>query len=244
MLLVMLMTLHAAALAAEAGEVSVADILMESDRARGNLGGVSWNVEVTAMENGRTNRVSYEVKARGRDVIAEVLAPAKSRGQKILFVKGNMWFYKPDVSKPVPVSQKQKLIGQAAYGDIATTDYANDYDASMLPDESVDGEECYLLDLKARGRKVTYDRIRYWVSKKRKTGVRAQYFTVSGKLFKSACMEFAHQVPAVNAQSRWFLSRMTIRNEVMPGDLTVIELSEPSFKDLPAHVFDLNLLVK
>ena len=35
-------------------------------------------------------------------------------------------------------------------------------------------------------KKATYDRIKYWISKERLAGVKAEFYTVSGKLFKTA----------------------------------------------------------
>jgi ABC-type oligopeptide transport system ATPase subunit len=104
------------------------EILKECDEARGNLGGITWTVFVEALERGRKNAHRILVKSSGFNVVAETLMPPRRKGQLLILVKGNMWFYKPDLSKPVPVSQRQKRLGLAANGDIASTNYAEDYD--------------------------------------------------------------------------------------------------------------------
>ena len=104
----------------------------------------------------------------------------------------NMWFAKPGLSKAVPISPRQKLLGGAANGDIASTNYAGDYKIVQTSEDTFNNEPCYLLDLSAVDKKATYDRIKYWISKERLVGVKAEFYTVSGKLFKTATFEYKH----------------------------------------------------
>ena len=224
-----------------AATLSPVEVLRQADRARGNLEGVIWKVEIESKDKHGVNTMNYEVSSRGFDLFADSLAPPKYKGYKLLMLNGNMWFYKPGLSKPVPISQRQKLNGNAAYGDIASTNYADDYDATILADEAVDGEDCYLFDLKAKDRQATYDRIKYWISKGRGVGVKAEYFTVSGKLFKSARMDYENTV-VVNGHDQPFISRIVIVDELMSKDKTTLRLTDPKFEKLPDYIFNLNLL--
>lgn len=220
------------------------EILKAADEARGNVAGVSWQVNIQSTENDEViDNMSYEIKARGFDVSGLSLAPPKYRGQKLLMLSSSMWFYKPGLSKPVPISQRQKLLGDAAYGDIASTNYAEDYEANQLADETIDGEDCYVFDLKAKSDKTTYDRIKYWVSKKRLLGVMAEYYTVSGKKFKSSTMDYDNRVK-IDGQARPFISRITFHSTLMNSDITYLNLSNPHIAPLPDYVFDLNLFMR
>jgi hypothetical protein len=154
-----------------------------------------------------------------------------------------MWFYKPGLSKAVPISQRQKLMGNAAYGDIASTNYAEDYEAVQLPDDKVGDEECYVFDLTSKNDKTTYDRIKYWISKTRLVGVKAEYFTVSGKKFKLAEMEYGNKV-LIDGKERPFISKITMYDELMSEDVTYLNLTKPRFEPLPDYVFNLNLFMK
>jgi hypothetical protein len=217
------------------------EILRRADESRGNLAGVEWTVDIDAVEHGKQQLRKLSVRARGYDFLAEFVEPPKTRGQRVLFVQHNMWFSKRDVSKPVPISSKQKLVGGAAYGDIAATNYADDYAATLLPAEVVEGEPCYTFELKAVARKATYDRIKYWISKERGVAVKAEYYTVSGKLFKHAVFEFDHRVRIEN-EDRPFISRMTISDALKEGTFTRLQFSEPRLTDLPDSIFNVNLL--
>jgi len=219
------------------------DILRRADQARGNLEGITWNVTFT-QEGGKGNDpMKFGVKARGFDILAENMDPPKYRGNKILMVNGNMWFHRPDISKPVPISQRQKLSGNAAYGDIASTNYANDYEATLLGEERIDGESCYVFDLLAKDKRATYDRIKYRISKQREVGVKAEYFTVSGKIFKSAAMRYDNNAK-IGGTTRPFISKILIYDELMSSDITVLNFKNTGFQRLPDYIFNLNMLRK
>jgi len=218
------------------------DILRKADQSRGNLAGITWKVVLANAET-RTETMTFDVKARGFDILAENLAPPRDRGNKVLMVNGNMWFHKPGLSKPVPISQRQRLMGNAAFGDIAATNYADDYEATLLGEESVKGEVSYIFDLKAKDNRVAYDRIKYWISKERVVGVKAEYFTVSGKRFKSAAMESANTV-RIDGDVRLFISKITTYDELLSSNVTTLDLTRPTFRKLASYIFDVNLLVK
>jgi len=222
-----------------AGDIE--EILRKADESRGNVEGITWTVNLEAIRGKRTTSSEYLVKARDFDIMAENLAPPRSKGNKILMLKGNMWFYKPGLSKPVPISRRQKLLGMASNGDIASTNYAADYEPKLLGEETVDGELCYVYELKSKDKKTTYDRIKYWVSKDRTVGTRAEYFTVSGKRFKLATMAYDNVVN-IDGQRRPFISKFVIRDDLTTDNVTTLTLTKPLIGDLPDYVFNLNLL--
>lgn len=218
------------------------EILHRADEARGNLEGVKWKLNIHSLENEREQRRNLNVKARGYDFLAVLRSPPKVKGQKLLMVDHNMWFGKPGLKKPVPISPRQKLVGNAAYGDIAATNYSDDYEATRLPDQHVDGELCYYFDLKALHKKTTYDRIKYWISKDRFVGVKAEYYTVSGKIIKSARFKFVNQI-VLREQPQPFISKMIITDALIKDNVTAMEFLNPKFVKVTAATFDLNLLI-
>jgi len=223
-------------------ETSPDDILRRADEARGNLKGVKWTVHIVSTGGHRKQERRLKVKSKGYDFLATLISPPKVKGQKVLMVDHNMWFTKPGLRKPVPISPRQKLVGGASYGDIAATNYADDYEATPLDDEMVNGELCYVFDLKAFTKKATYDRIKYWMSKERMVGVKAEYFTVSGKMFKLATFENENQIQLRN-KPHPFISKMVITDALASGNVTTMTFSKPKLVKVPASTFDLNLLV-
>jgi hypothetical protein len=218
-------------------------MLEKADEARGNLEGIEWKIQLDSVERGRKQKRTLIVKARDFNSLAEFKAPAKVKGQKVLMIDRNMWFVKPGLRKPVPISPRQKLMGQASNGDIASTNYAGDYQVEKMLEETVNGEPCYLFDLVAANKRVTYDRIRYWVSKERMVGVKAEFFTVSGKMFKSATFEYDNTV-TVEGKKSPFISKMVITNAVIKEDVTTMTYSRAKVKRIPDSTFNLNLLMR
>jgi len=113
-------------------------------------------------------------------------SPPKERGTAYLRNGENTWMFLPAAEKVVRVGDKQNFGGgDFQNSDIFRLSLAADYDPTMAGEETVDGEACWLLELKAKDRSVAYDRVRYWV---RRDGtyfpVRAEYYTISGKKLK------------------------------------------------------------
>jgi hypothetical protein len=159
----------------------------------------------------------------------------------LLMLARNMWFVKPGLRKPVPISPRQKLSGGAANGDIASTNYAGDYEAHYVSDDLSGGAECYLFNLLSNNRKATYDRIRYWISKDQNVGVKAEFYTVSGKLLKTALFEYDN-ILHTGAEERPFVSKMVITDALIPENITAMTYSDVLVKEIPDSAFNLNLL--
>ncbi len=214
-------------------------ILKDSDQARGGgLPGIVWEIKVTSRDGDRTDEPQrLVVKAMGDSSVAETIEPVRFKGSKILQVERNMWLTRPGLSKPIPVSPRQRMSGQASNGDIAATNYAADYDATLAGTETVAGEPCYVLDLSAKHKRTTYDKIRYWVSVKRLVGLKAEFYSLSGKLLKSATFEYANTIEH-DGKRIPFVSRMTIRDALVDAE-TTMEFGTVKVKKIPASEFDL-----
>lgn len=219
------------------------EILTKSDEARGNADGIEWEITMDSIESGREQQRTIKVSARNFNSLAEFLAPANVKGQKMLMIDRNMWFAKPGLSKAVPISPRQKLLGGAANGDIASTNYAGDYKITHASEDTLNNEPCYLFDLTAIDKKTTYDRIKYWISRERLAGVKAEFYTVSGKMFKTATFEYDNSI-TIEGGRRPFISKMVITSAIIKEDVTTMNFRKVSFKKIPDSMFNLNLLVK
>jgi len=223
--------------------LSPQQIIAQADRARGNLEGIVWTADIETTEEGKTQQRTLTIKNRGLNTLAEFTAPAKVKGDMLVMLDRNMWFVKPGLRKPVPISPRQKLMGGAANGDIASTNYAADYDAVLLREEELDGQPCYLFDLTANNKKTTYDRILYWISKDRLIGMKAEFFTVTGKRFKTARFRYDNRIQT-NSGDLPFISRMTIFDEVIKGNVTTLNYRNAQPQVLSEAVFNLNLVIR
>lgn len=230
--------------AAFAAQPAAEDLLKDSDRARGAIqGGISWEIDVETLEDGATTKVHYLVKVKGVDALAEATQPARNKGEMMLFNDRNLWFFKPGIKKPVAISARQKLMGQAANGDVASTNYYRDYEGKIVGEEKIDGQDTWKLELKAKAKNVTYDGIRYWISKKDHLGVKAEFLTVSGEMFKSATMEYKNKIK-IDGKELPFVSVMNIVDALKPTNKTWIRYSLPHPESHSDSIFNVNNLIR
>lgn len=229
--------------AAHANEPDAKALLQASDQSRGGgLPGLVWEVRTTNSGSSSPDSESslLRVKANEDASSAEILEPLRSKGFKVLQVGRNMWISKPGLKKPVAISPRQRLTGQAALGDIAATAYARDYEAKYVKQEVMNGEPCHLLELTAARPNTTYDKINYWVSVKRQVGVHADFLSVSGKRLKQA--DFVYDGKAsVNGKSFPFVSKMTISDQLTDAR-TVLEFENVRVQAVPRSEFDVTNL--
>ena len=229
---------------AYAEDRSVKDILQRADRARGNVEGIIWDIAITTNEDGKDTSRGLNVKVKGDDTLARYTSPPNMNGRMVLMKDRNMWFIRSGLKKPVSISPRQKLMGDAANGDIASTNYADDYAGVLAGEAPVRGEDCYVLDLKAASKNVTYDRIKYWVSKERLVGVKAEFYTLSGKLFKTAEFRYDNRVTLTDGTEIPFVSVLDIRDAIQQDRTTTLTYSNITVRPIPDSTFNLNLLVR
>ncbi len=219
-------------------------ILEEADRARGGIKtGVSWKVKLDSTEDGDETSTTYKVRAAGNNAHVETVEPARSKGELFLFNDRTIWFYKPSLKKPVAISARQKLFGQAANGDIASTNYARDYEGKLVGEEKVSGEDCYVLELKASGEGTTYDGIKYWVSKKKKLGLKAEFLSLQGKVLKIAEFKYGNKIK-YKGKSYDFVSEMKLMDANSKKNFSVMTYTQPATEDVPASLFNVNNLLR
>ncbi len=223
---------------ASAQDADPVAILKQADTARGNASGLEWTITMQSFNKDKTDNMKLTVKAQNDSSVALFLEPQSSKGEKMLMKKNNMWFIKPGLSKPVSISPRQRLMGDASNADIASTNYAEDYNAAITGNETLDGVACYVMDLKGKSKKVTYDQIKYWVSQDRNLGVKAEFYSVSGKLLKTAFFKYDATVE-IDGQPRPFVSEMKIVDAVMKAKYTVMSYSNINVADIPASEFSL-----
>jgi len=148
----------------------------------------TYTLRMTVTRPGKSERV-VEMKGwkKGDDLgLVRYTSPPKERGTAYLRNGGSTWLFLPSAEKVVRVGAKQNFGGgDFSNGDVFRLSLTKDYAATLAGEETMDGQACWRLELKARDRSVAYDRVVYWV---RTDGtffpVRADYYTLSGRRLK------------------------------------------------------------
>jgi outer membrane lipoprotein-sorting protein len=232
------------AVAASAAAINPQKLLQDSDRSRGGIKeGLSWKSKVTTTEDGEKTEREFLVKAKGNDAYVEAAAPARTKGEVFIFNDRTMWFYKPSLKKPVSISPRQKLSGQAANGDIASTNYARDYTPTLERSEQFEGKKTHVLLLKAKAPNLTYEQIRYWIDDQKSIAVKAEFLTLQGAVFKVAKIEYGNNL-VIEGKSLPFVHRMTITDAKFQNNSSIIEYDSPKIEEHPASLFNVNNLAR
>ncbi|MBI4376377.1 MAG: outer membrane lipoprotein-sorting protein [Elusimicrobia bacterium] len=160
------------------------EIIAKADEVRMPQSDYEVRVTVTSYDSGQVQKsAKYRVMVRGREkAIVQATDPETDRGRTLLMIGRDMWLFLPHVSQPVRVSLRERLLGEVANGDVARTNFADDYQARLLSQKS--DAEHYALELLAKSDTATYRRIIYWVRKDNFHPHKAEYYAVSGRLLK------------------------------------------------------------
>lgn len=222
----------------ESGEsdeaVDASALLQRADAIRFPRENFETRLTVTNYEEGEAREVrEYQVLSRGNEnTIVLTEEPASERGQALLMRGRDLWIFMPTVSQPVRLSLSQRLTGQVANGDLARANFAGDYHATLAGSDSVDGTDCWVLELTAADRGVTYARVKYWVEKETARPVKAEFYAVSGRLLKTARYDNFQELAGKVRPTR-----LVIEDAVKEGEYSVLEYNTMTLRDLPEHMF-------
>lgn len=195
---------------------SVARLLKEADAYRLEEKSAQVEIEVDVLRNGEVDkerRYTVYVKPDRRSLV--VMRTPIEIGQKVLMLGEQFWLLMPDTQRPLRITASQKLLGEAAVGDVASLTWSEDYEGSAAGEEIVDGRPCLHLSLTAR-RPVTYSRIELWLDKVGHQPVKADLYVGSGKRAKAAWFELAHLA------GRQRVTRMILVDDLQAGKKTVV----------------------
>ena len=143
----------------------------------------SYRKLINIEPDGRKKEYTLFTVKKGVDKVASLfLAPASEKGRSTLRLGENMWFYIPNVGKPIRITSLQSVVGGVFNNaDILQLDYAAEYDVEKI--EEKEGE--YLLYLKAKTKTVAYDRLKIWADKGRVLPTRVECLTEANMLIKT-----------------------------------------------------------
>jgi len=191
------------------------------------------------IKKGRKTRVKImHVYAEGEEkALIEFTNPVDS-GTKYLKLLDEMWIYFPDAEEIIKISGhmlKQSMMGSDfSYEDVMENEgLLARYRISVLGSEIVNERDCYVLELNAKSKKVTYAKQKLWVDKETFVLLKTELYALSGKLLKEILMEKVQKY-----DDRYFATKMTMNNKVTKDSSTIFEMEEIDFGvDLPDGIF-------
>ena len=138
-------------------------------------------------KNNRVQKVAYEVYYKGHNkTLVKQILPEEARGNFILMLGKDMWFYKKGNRRPIRITPQQRLLGGASNADIAKFGFYHDYDATLTGKDSIDGTTYLKLELKAKHSYLAYQKIYLYIHPKNFRIYKADFYGISNGILKTA----------------------------------------------------------
>lgn len=183
----------APALALPPADPSPAALLERIDDRR-SIPDMRFEIRIASFEDGKqrdSNLMWGFVKSSGgadSRILLYFAEPASVKGRKMLMDGSVVYLLFPRTRNPIRLSPLQVLLGEASNGDVARTEFSQDYDVASLSEAELDGAACYLFKLEAKESRKdsTYRSVALWVEKSKERPVYAEFSAVDGRLLKKA----------------------------------------------------------
>ncbi|NJO16268.1 MAG: outer membrane lipoprotein-sorting protein [Thioploca sp.] len=187
------------------------------------------------LEKSREYRVYLKP---GRRSLVLFRSPQEA-GQKVLMVEENFWMLMPNSRRPIRITPIQKLLGEAATGDIATLTWSEYYSGTLVEaDTDYQGTPALSLALDSKVKGTTYAHIDLWVARDDYAPLAADLYVQSGKLAKQA--KFITETVA--GQRR--VVRMTLLDRLQRQRRTEVKMLSVTAAELPDKYFNPMFLIR
>ena len=217
------------------------DIAKKADLIRFPEGSYMMNITIINKKPNNSDVIrGYQVLAKDREsTLVKFTFPQTERGKVLLTLDQDIWIYLPDAGMPIRIPPQQRLIGNVSVGDIARANFSEDYSAKILEIKNIDGTFYYVLNLRAKNDEVTYQKVTYWVQKETFHPLKAEFYTKSGRLIKTAFYENYNEVLGVLRPKK-----MRIIDGIRNDHISILEYENMHLKSLPNKIFNKNYLKK
>lgn len=208
------------------------EILNKADNIRNPGENYQLNVSVDSTETAEPHKFFVAINGNSKTRI-ETTHPQRDRGRNMLMLDENMWVFVPNLKREVRVSLNQKLVGEAANGDISRMRWSGDY----TPTIEKENDKEWQLFLKANKKGLTYDSLRIWVDKKTFRPTHGEYLTGAGKLLKKVTYQGYKQIAGGTRPTQ-----ILIVDAVKQNSQSTINIEDMRVQSFPASIFNKNEL--
>jgi outer membrane lipoprotein-sorting protein len=224
-------------------------ILAASDAVRNPSKPFSITVSLTEYTSGKQSDASTLQVYSREDAssgqfrcLMRISLPARDANKLMLKSGNDLWFFDPASKASVRISPQQRLLGQAANGDVVTVNLAQGYKARLEQEEDVqDGDRktrpAYKLALTAAVADATYHSVEMWVDKADNRPLKARFFSESQRLLKTAYYRrYREEMGAVRP------TEVVIIDGINPNLVTVMRYDEFTPRNIPESWFQREFL--
>lgn len=225
--------------------VNAQELLATTDAIRNPGRPFSVKISLTEFEGGKQvdssllQSWSRPVEGGGQYMtLLSFVEPARDTGKLLLRAGNDLWFYDPSTKASIRIAPQQRLLGQAANGDVVTVNLARDYEATHKGEEEItDGErklrKAHKLAMVARSPAATYTTVELWVDVETSRPLRGRFFAESGRLLKTV---FYRRFQSQLGRER--PTETVIIDGLNPQSVTLMRFSDFATPNIPATWFN------
>ncbi len=204
----------------------------------------STSAKMIIVSPDETREKELRIFSRGEhDSFMVFQKPLRDKGTKFLKLEAQLWTYFPKTEKTVKISGhmlRQSMMGSDfSYEDMTENRRLLDmYNASLLPAENVNGDPCYVIQLKEKVKGLSYPERKQWVSKKSFIPLREERYAKTGRLLKVVSLDQIQQFGG-----RYYPTRFVVEDKLKIGTRTELLMQDLKFGvDVPQDVFNIRNL--
>lgn len=195
---------------------------------------MEYNGKMTIKKKKKVRTKSMHIYAEGEEKALVEFTNPEDDGTRYLRLSGELWMYFPDAEEIIKISGhmlRESMMGSDfSYEDMMDNEgLLEKYSITVLKSEIIDERDCYVLELNAIRKKITYAKRKIWVDKERFVTLKGQLFARSGKLLKEIISEKVQQYG-----DRYFATKITMMNKLVKDRSTIFEMEDINF-DVDIH---------
>ncbi|CAI0772114.1 TPA: outer membrane lipoprotein-sorting protein [Serratia fonticola] len=187
----------------------------------------------------RFYKPSEQVEKGDARALVRFISPVRDKGKALLSDLDKMWYYAPDLRRPIPISRQQRLVGQISNGDVVAADFDYSYISRLVGEEACGQTICYKLSLQRRWPYVTYPAISYWVEKDTGFPSRADFLSADGVPIKRS---YYRDYQQVLGQMR--PTTIVVEDALRKDNYTTMRYSDIRLESLPESNFQKEYLLR
>lgn len=229
------------------------EIIRRADRVRAPDRPFRYTLTLTEHKNGKQQSDNQQVldvsmrfykpdeqreKGEARALVRFV-APARDKGKVLLSDLDKMWYYAPELRRPIPISRQQRLLGQVSNGDVVAADFDYSYISTLLGTEACGESQCYKLSLTRRWPSVPYPAILYWVEVGSWHPQRIDFLSTEGRLIKRSRYRDYTEVLGMLRPAT-----IIVEDALRKDNWTTMSYSDVKLEALPESYFQKDYLIR
>ena len=212
-------------------------VLEKTDSVRSPWEGYTMIADIAYEKHGQSKKENFRVFVKDhRQTLVSYLKPARLRGNLLLMVDDNLWYYVNETRRPMRITPIQKLSGGTSYGDITRLNWSGDYVPEMVSEESVrvDGTvyDTWFMKLTATSSSATYNTIDLFVEKESYFPRKAVVYLQSGKKMKTMFFTEFNEI-----YGKIMNTRIDFVDHLSSDSKTTMIFSDISVKRFPERFF-------